>query len=42
MHSLNAGGIPGFSNGGAAGSALAANFGGGRAYESGKRIKVEQ
>lgn len=37
MHSLNAGGkIPGFSNGGAPGSALAANFGGGRAYESGR------
>ena len=38
MHSLNAGGsIPGFSNGGnAPGSALAANFGGGRGYKSGR------
>ena len=37
MHGLNAGGkIPRFSNGGAPGSALAANFGGGRGYESGR------
>jgi len=37
MHGLNAGGkIPGYSNGGAPGSALAANFGGGRGYESGR------
>ena len=37
MHGMNAGGsIPGFSNGGATGSALAANFGGGRGYASGR------
>ena len=38
MHGMNAGGsIPGFSNGGPApGSALAANFGGGRGYASGR------
>lgn len=37
MHGLNAGGkIPGYSNGGAPGSALAANFGGGRGYASGR------
>ena len=40
MHGLNAGGrIPGFSNGGSPGSALAANFGGGRAYESGRKYQ---
>ncbi len=37
MHGMNAGGnVPGFSNGGATGSALASNFGGGRGYESGR------
>jgi TP901 family phage tail tape measure protein len=37
MHGMNAGGrIPGFSNGGAPGSALASNFGGGRGYASGR------
>lgn len=37
MHGMNAGGnVPGFSNGGATGSAVAANFGGGRGYESGR------
>jgi hypothetical protein len=37
MHGMNAGGnVPGFSNGGATGSALAANFGGGRGYASGR------
>jgi hypothetical protein len=37
MHGMNAGGnVPGFSNGGATGSALAANFGGGRGYKSGR------
>lgn len=37
MHGLNSGGtIPGFNNGGAPGSALAANFGGGRGFASGR------
>ena len=37
MHGLNSGGtIPGFNNGGAPGSAIAANFGGGRGFASGR------
>jgi len=41
MHGLNAGGgVPGFSGGGAApGSAKAANFGGARAYDSGRKYQ---
>ena len=42
MHSLNAGGkIPGYSNGGKPGSALAANFGGAEGYATGRRYQSE-
>ena len=42
MHGLNAGGkIPGYSSGGKPGSALAANFGGGEGYASGRRYQSQ-
>jgi TP901 family phage tail tape measure protein len=40
MHGLNAGGkIPGYSNGGATGSAIASGFGGGEGYVSGRKYQ---